>query len=155
MKRIATALALLLTSALVVGATTAPAEAAPKVGTSFVVDTQFWLVPQPSDIVTAVGPLAACTSVTDLFNGGKGTGPNRAMFFGVKQLNCGSATVIVSYKVEFRPPGTQTEGTWKVEESTLPGVTRGGGRLVGDNTVCEIAEGSDGCILDSFSGTVS
>jgi len=156
MKRVATLLAVILTSALTVAATAGPAEATPRRTTFFVVDTQFWQEPQPSDIVAARGPLAACSSVTDLVNDGRDLGPNLTLFFGAKQLSCGHHTVVISYKAWFRPdPGTHTFGFWKVEDSTLPGVSRGGGPLVGNNTNCDVLPGSDGCITDTFVGRVS
>ena len=53
------------------------------------------------------------------------------------------------------PAGRKTFGDWWVVSSTLPGVTVGGGKLMGDSRGCEPVPGSDGCITDSFSGFVS
>jgi hypothetical protein len=41
-----------------------------------------------------------------------------------------------------------------VTDSTLTGVSFGGGRLTGDSARCEILAGSEGCILDTFTGVV-
>jgi hypothetical protein len=42
-----------------------------------------------------------------------------------------------------------------VVSSTLPGVTSGGGKLMGDSRGCMLVPGSQGCITDVFSGFVS
>ena len=47
------------------------------------------------------------------------------------------------------------EGVAFALSSTLPGVTSGGGTLMGDSRTCTPVEGSGGCITDTFSGSVS
>ena len=145
----------LSTTALVVTplvALAAPAEASGHERVTFVVDTQF--VNAPSDM-TGTGPLESCTQVLDLGGGGVPTGPNTVLFFGAKELQCAGGTVTIEYEatMNFRK-GRRTSGTWWVVESTLPGVTGGGGQLKGDNERCTLEAGSEGCILDTFTGFV-
>ncbi|HUW16687.1 MAG TPA: hypothetical protein VMW94_06385 [Actinomycetes bacterium] len=122
--------------------------------TSFTVDTQF--LDAPSEIVAATGPLAACTAVESLSNEVAQTSPNRLEFSGQKVLICGEGQVLISYAARFNmPSGYRTFGTWTIVESTLPGVTTGGGTLKGDNRDCTLLPDSGGCILDEFVGTVS
>jgi hypothetical protein len=146
-----TAIALLAASALV----TSPsgAQAAKGTKTSFAVSTQF--SPDPSPIVAATGPLTACTTVTDLGGDTVDTGPNTVLFTGRKRLNCDGGTVVLSYEARLNlAAGRKTFGTWTILESTLSGVETGGGRLKGDSARCEIVAGSEGCILDVFTGYV-
>jgi hypothetical protein len=133
--------------------------------TSFTVDTQF--VAGPSDITAATGPLASCTQVTDLENLADLRTRNQLVFSGVKQLTCGSATVTIGYSAFISIPAFQnpdvlpagggftTHGDWWVLESTLPGVSSGGGKLMGDGRTCTRDQGSEGCITDAFRGFVS
>jgi hypothetical protein len=142
-----------------------PANAAAGTMTMFTVDTQF--VDGPSAIVAASGPLAACTQVTDLENDADLRTHNQLVFSGVKQLSCGAATVTVGYQAFITLPalqspknlpvggGFKTLGTWWVLDSTLAGVSSGGGTLMGDNRSCTLDEGSTGCITDLFRGSVS
>jgi hypothetical protein len=142
--------ALLAATALVGGA--ASASAGPH-GDFFVVDTQFRTA--PSDIVEAGGAFADCTQVTDLVVGGEQIGPNKALFFGDKLVQCAEGTVTIHYNATFNfAGGKKTSGHWFVVDSTLPGVTSGFGTVRGDNSACEVANDSDGCILDTFAGTV-
>ena len=131
-----------------------PAQSAPP-GTraSFVVNTQFRQGPSP--IVAATGPFTSCTSVIDRNGAGQQTGPRSILFTGEKQLLCGDFEVIVVYQATVnQASGRKTFGTWSVVSSTLPGVEFGGGRLTGDAARCELLAGSDGCILDTFTGQV-
>jgi hypothetical protein len=129
------------------------AEAAPDSRTTFVVNTQFW--DEPSPIVSATGPLASCTSVQDEPGLATQTGPRTVLFSGVKTLNCAGGTVTITFEATLNfAAGRKTFGTWSVVDSTLPGVSFGGGRLTGDSTRCELLPGSEGCILDTFSGFV-
>ena len=142
-----------------------PAIAAAGTPTSFTVDTQF--VDGPSDITAATGPLSSCTQVTDLENAADLRTHNQLVFSGVKQLTCGTATVTVGYQAfitlpAFQNPnvlpeggGYRTFGDWWVIDSTLPGVSSGGGKLAGDNRTCTLDAGSVGCITDTFRGFVS
>lgn len=118
-----------------------------------VVDTQFRTA--PSDIVEAGGAFADCTQVTDLVVGGEQIGPNKVLFFGDKLVQCAEGTVTIHYNATFNfAAGKKTSGHWFVVDSTLPGVTSGFGTVRGDNSACEVADYSDGCILDTFAGTV-
>lgn len=108
------------------------------------------------------GPLAACTSVTDASNAPIGRTRNQTLFNGMKVLRCGTATVTLGYQAfitipDGHAPGGAftTHGTWWVIDSTLPGVTSGGGVLYGDNRLCVPAPQSQGCILDTYTGSVS
>jgi hypothetical protein len=142
--------ALAAATALVGGA--GSASAGPH-GDFFVVDTQFRTT--PSDIVDAGGAFAGCTQVTDLSNGGEQIGPNKALFFGDKLVECAGGTVTIHYNATFNfHGGKKTSGHWFVVDSTLPGVTSGFGTVRGDNSACQVADDSDGCILDTFAGTV-
>jgi hypothetical protein len=128
--------------------------AAQDFATSFVVNTQFRSGPSP--IIAATGPLATCTTVTE--NEGAQaipTGPRSLLFVGTKTLDCANGTVTIAYQATINTAsGRKTFGTWSVVDSTLPGIAFGGGRLTGDSTRCELLAGSDGCILDTFTGRV-
>jgi hypothetical protein len=77
------------------------------------------------------------------------------LFSGQKRLNCDGGTVVLSYEARLNlAAGRKTFGTWTILESTLSGVETGGGRLKGDSARCEVVPGSQGCILDVFSGFV-
>ena len=142
---------LLAASALVI--VPSSAQAAKGTKASFSVSTQF--APNPSPIVAATGPFTACTTVTDLGGDAVDTGPKTVLFTGEKRLNCDGGTVVLSYEARLNlAAGRKTFGTWTILESTLPGVEAGGGRLKGDAARCEILPGSEGCILDVFSGHV-
>ncbi|GAA2160525.1 hypothetical protein [Pedococcus bigeumensis] len=142
-----------------------PADAAVGTKTMFTVDTQF--VDGPSDIVAASGPLSACTQVSDVEGAGDLRTHNQLVFSGVKVLSCGTASVTVGYQAFITLPalqnpavlpaggGFKTFGTWWVIDSTLAGVSSGGGTLMGDSRTCTLDPGSDGCITDLFRGTVS
>jgi hypothetical protein len=142
---------LLAASALV----TLPGSALAAKGTkaSFTVSTQF--SPEPSPILAATGPFTACTTVTDLGGDAADIGPNKVLFTGEKRLNCDGGTVVLAYEARLNlAAGRKTFGTWTILESTLAGVETGGGRLKGDAARCEILPGSEGCILDVFTGHV-
>jgi hypothetical protein len=130
------------------------AEAAQDGSTSFVVNTQFRDGPSP--IVAATGALAACTTAEELPGSlGIQTGPRTILFTGTKELDCNGGTVIIAYQATLNQQGgRKTFGTWQVQESNLPGVMFGGGRLTGDAARCELLAGSEGCILDTFTGRV-
>jgi hypothetical protein len=122
--------------------------------TSFVVNTQFRSGPSP--VVAATGPLSTCTTVTE--NEGAQaipTGPRSLLFVGTKTLACANGTVTIAYQATINTAsGRKTFGTWSVVDSTVPGVAFGGGRLTGDSARCQVLAGSDGCILDTFTGRV-
>lgn len=137
----------------------APAQAA-GTRTTLVVETQF--VPTDSAVVAATGPLAACTSVTDASDEPVGRTRNQPLFGGMKVLHCGTATVTLGYQAFITFPdghasggGFTTHGTWWVIDSTLPGVSSGGGVLSGDARRCMPTPESGGCILDTYRGSVS
>jgi hypothetical protein len=68
---------------------------------------------------------------------------------------CAGGTVTIDYEAAVNlASGRKTFGTWTVIDSTLAGVSFGHGRLTGDSARCEILPGSEGCILDKFTGTV-
>lgn len=133
----------------------AAASAAPDAErTVLVVDTQFR--EGASDVVSATGPLSGCHSVLDLESGAEQVGPVRTTFTGVKEIQCGGGSVVVGYEATLNfQADRKTSGTWWVIESTLPGVTSGGGTLKGDAARCEPEPGAEGCILDVFRGSVS
>ena len=118
----------------------------------FVLDTQF--VPGPTTVVDAGGAFEGCWKSSDLWGNGIQLPDGTVWFEGEKRLQCASgAKVTVYYIVQQVPHGTA--GTWEVTASSLAGATSGGGTLVGDSTACTPAKKADGCILDTFSGTVS
>ena len=141
-------------AAVAVVAVPGAAQAAQDSATSFVVNTQFRSGPSP--ILSATGPLATCTTATE--NEGSQaipTGPRTVLFVGTKTLDCADGTVTIAYQATINnSSGRKTFGTWSVIDSTLPGVEYGGGRLVGDAARCELLPGSEGCILDTFTGHV-
>jgi hypothetical protein len=148
---IAVATVMLASASSALGTTAAEAAAG---RTTFVVDTQF--ISAPSTIVSASGPLSSCTHAVDLEGDGVQTGPRTVLFFGVKELQCASGTVTISYEATSNfASGRRTSGTWQVIDSTLAGVESGGGQVKGDNARCTPQAGSDGCILDTFRGSVS
>ena len=162
LSRVAAALAAV---AVAVALGCVPANAAAGTMTMFTVDTQF--VDGPSDIVAATGPLSSCTLVTDLESSGDMRTRNQLIFSGVKQLSCGADTVTIGYQAFITLPalqnptvlpaggGFKTFGTWWVLDSTLAGVSAGGGTLMGDSRSCTPEAGSGGCITDLFRGSVS
>ena len=142
--------AVLAATALVGGASSASARPH---GDFFVVDTQFR--EGPSDIVSAGGAFADCTSVTDVNAGGEQIGPKRVLFFGDKIVQCGDDTVTIHYNATINLSSSKkTSGHWFVAESTVPGITEGSGTVRGDNRACVVAVDSGGCILDTFAGAV-
>jgi hypothetical protein len=147
------------TATMAVAAVAAPAQAA-GTRTTLVVDTQF--APTDSAVVAASGPLAACTSVTDASNDPVGRTRNQPLFSGEKILHCGTATVTLGYQAFITAPDGNasggaftTHGSWWVIDSTLPGVSSGGGVLLGDGRLCVPSAESQGCILDTYKGSVS
>lgn len=154
------ALTVLTTAAATAGVALAPPAQAVEARTTLVVETQF--APTDSAVVAASGPLAACTSVTDASNDPVGRTRNQPLFSGMKVLHCGTATVTLGYQAfitipDFHASGGAftTHGTWWVIDSTLPGVSSGGGVLSGDGRRCTPAPESQGCILDTYSGSVA
>jgi hypothetical protein len=148
-----------IAAATVTAGVVSPAQAA-GTRTTLVVDTQF--APTDSAVVAATGPLAACTSVTDASNDPVGRTRNQPLFGGEKILHCGAATVTLGYEAFITAPDYHaaggaftTHGQWWVVDSTLAGVSSGGGVLLGDGRRCTPDVGSEGCILDTFSGSVS
>ncbi|MGH3507371.1 MAG: hypothetical protein ACRDO2_09230 [Nocardioidaceae bacterium] len=128
-----------------------PASAGPQ-GDYFIVDTQF--IDAPSDIVEAGGAFADCTQVLDLGGIAEQIGPRKELFIGDKLVQCASGEVVIHYNAEHVFGHKKTHGHWFVVESTVPGITEGFGTVRGDGSRCEVAEGSGGCILDVFAGTV-
>ena len=107
-----------------------------------------------SPVVEAAGVFAGCTTVTDLDSDIKfpiGT----AVFSGTKQINCDDGTIIVAYTATPAKRVGGTHGSWRVIGGTgaFAGLT-GGGRLTGDSNACD-PMGTDGCILDTFTGTLT
>ena len=118
-----------------------------------VVNTQFW--EDPSPVERARGAFAGCTEMTDLAGNAVELGPDQALFIGHKQLDCPRGFVVLSYKAFFNGAvSNDTRGSWRIVYSTLPGVRHGGGKLRGYADRCTLLEGSEGCILDVFSGIV-
>jgi hypothetical protein len=144
--------AALAVTGLVIGlASGSPASAALGTPTTFVVDTQF--LDAPSDIVSATGSLASCTEVDDLSNVVTQVSRTKGQFSGEKALSCGAYEVVIHYDAQMAfPAGKRTFGDWYVVSSTLPGVVGGRGTVKGDSRTCTLAEGSEGCITDTWTG---
>jgi len=107
-----------------------------------------------SPVLEATGGFTGCTSVTDLDSDIKfpiGT----AVFSGTKRINCDDGTIIVAYTATPAKRVGGTHGSWRVIGSTgaFAGLT-GGGRLTGDSNACD-PMGTDGCILDTFTGNLT
>jgi hypothetical protein len=165
MRNLSRGAAALAAAAVVAALACVPATAADGTRTMFTVDTQF--IDGPSEIIAASGPLASCTEVSNLESNGDLRTHNQLVFSGVKQLSCGASTVTVGYQAFITLPalqhpdvlpaggGFKTFGTWWVLDSTLDGVSSGGGTLMGDSRTCTLDEGSEGCITDLFRGSVS
>jgi hypothetical protein len=93
--------------------------------------------------------------VLDLGGIAEQIGPRKVIFIGDKLVQCDGGEVVIHYNAVLNASGKKTSGHWFVVDSTLPGVTSGFGTVRGDSSACEIADGSDGCILDTFAGEVS
>ena len=107
-----------------------------------------------SPVLEATGAFTGCTSVTDLDSEIKlpiGT----AVFSGTKQINCDGGTILVAYTATAAKRLGGTHGSWRVIGGTgaYEGMT-GGGRLTGDSSACDPL-GTEGCILDSFTGNLT
>jgi hypothetical protein len=128
-----------------------PAQAAPA-RDYFIVNTGISETPGGSSpIIESGGAFAGCTTVTDLSGGAEQITPRKVLFFGDKQVNCPGGTVTIHFVADINfQAGRKTSGYWFVVESTLPGVSEGGGTVRGDNTQCE----PQPCIQDVFRGTV-
>jgi hypothetical protein len=75
---------------------------------------------------------------------------------GLKVLTCEAATVTIAWEVFTNvDAGRKTFGNWRVVASDLPGASSGGGNVMGDAARCTPLPGAQGCILDSFTGSVS
>ena len=107
-----------------------------------------------SPVVEATGVFAGCTSVTDLDADIKSP-IGTAVFSGTKQITCDDGTIIVAYTATPAKRVGGTHGSWRVIGGTgaFAGLT-GGGRLTGDSNACD-PMGTDGCILDAFTGTLT
>ena len=129
-----------------------PAEAA-AARTTFVIDTQF--ISAPSAIVSATGPLSSCTSAVDLEGDGVQTGPRTVLFFGVKELQCARGPS----RSPTRPPRTSPADAVRRapgRSSTRPRRCRERRRTgQGRQRTVHVQAGADGCILDTFRGSVS
>lgn len=138
----------LAAGALAVVTSTAPAGAAALKGDYLVVDTQGT---GTSDVVAAGGRFDGCSTVTDLANNVEVV-RNKTYFTGDKQVSCASGDLVLHYAVV--AANKKTHGTWFVLDSSVPGITEGGGRLDGTVLRCTPDPGSEFCILDTFVGTL-
>ena len=118
------------------------------------VDTQIGAA--TSSVTAAEGAFAGRTTVDDLDAAIKSLSPTVDLFSGQKLLHCPGGSVTIHY--DAMQNTTQigiTTGTWSIVSSTLPGAATGGGRLTGDVSTCTPAAGADGCITDTYTGTVA
>ena len=152
MRRLAITLSICFAALLVSIAPAAAAPGGPNSG-SLIVNTVFDPTVD-SPVVEASGVFTGCTSVTDLDSDIKfpiGT----AVFSGTKQINCDDGTITVAYTATPAKRQGGTHGSWRVIDGTgaYAGLT-GGGRLTGDSNACD-PMGTDGCILDTFTGNLT
>lgn len=141
-----------LAALLVLGSPSAAAPVSEHSGT-LVVNTVFNTSGQ-SPVLEATGVFAGCTSVTQLDSDNRfvrGT----AVFSGLKQINCPGGTVVVAYTATFDKQLPGARGSWRAVGGTgaYEGVS-GGGRLTGDDNSCDLM-GSDGCVLDTYTGVLT
>lgn len=109
-----------------------------------------------SPVLDASGPLDGCTTVVDLDTSVSHPDPDTDVYRGAKRVTCDGGDVIIQYEaVMSRAAMGHTTGTWMIVSSTLSGVTGGSGQLVGNGEECEVLAGSEGCILDTYTGTVA
>ncbi len=139
------ALVLVTASALVAIAPTAAAAGVTRTPSSLTVETQFW---DAASEATGTGLLSGCTAVTGLGQ----VSTRSAHFIGRKSVDCGDGGFVLGFQASFE--GVGTTGTWRVLSSTgsLTGLS-GSGALVGGPD-CVVAAGSQGCIEDTFTGTL-
>ena len=131
--------------------TLAPVDGEP---VSLVVNTQLWVSDSP--VLDASGRLAGCTTVIDVGPSVSHPDPDTDVYRGEKRVICDGGEVIIQYEAAMsRAAIGHTTGTWMIVSSTLSGVTGGSGQLVGNGEECEMLAGSEGCILDTFTGTVA
>jgi hypothetical protein len=109
---------------------------------------------QDSVVLEATGAFSECTTVTQLAEANKfvrGT----AVFSGLKQINCSGGTIVLAYSATFDKTLPGAHGSWHVVGGTgaYAGLN-GGGRLTGDDYACD-PTGSDACVLDTYTGTLS
>jgi len=120
------------------------------------VNTQILTGLSDSPVLEASGPLASCTNVLDDGASVSHPDPDTDVFRGDKRVVCDGGEVVIEYEATMsRAAVGHTTGTWLIVSSTLSGVTGGNGQLVGDGDACETLAGSEGCILDMFTGTVA
>ena len=121
-----------------------------------VVNTQILTGLSDSPVLEATGPLAGCTNALDDGASVSHPDPDTDVFRGDKRVVCDGGEVVIEYDVTMsRAAFGHTTGTWVIISSTLSGVTGGSGQLVGNGDTCELLAGSEGCILDTYTGTVA
>ena len=78
-------------------------------------------------MLSADGPFAGCTSVTDLDATITELNPDVDVFSGEKRITCPGGEVTIQYDamLNVNDPGV-TSGTWSIVSSSLAGVTSGG-----------------------------
>ena len=83
-----------------------------------------------SPVLSADGPFAGCTSVTDLDATITELNPDVDVFSGEKRITCPGGEVTIQYDVmmNVNDPGV-TSGTWNIVSSSLAGASSGGGQL--------------------------
>jgi hypothetical protein len=78
------------------------------------------------------------------------------IFQGTKRISCAQGRYVeIEYVARLTAGGRRTTGDWWVIGSTLAGATTGSGTLRGDFSACTTLPGSDGYVLDTFTGDVS
>lgn len=107
-----------------------------------------------SVVVEATGGFSGCTTVTQLDQANKFV-PGTVVFSGLKQVNCAGGTIVLAYSATFDKTLPGAHGDWRVVEGTGAYVgLSGGGRLTGDDNTCD-PMGTDGCVLDTYTGVLT
>ena len=153
MLRSVVAVAVSCSVAVLVPGTTSSAAPVPESSGTLVVNTLIGGSGE-SPVLEATGAFSGCVTVTQLDEDNafvRGT----AVFRGHKQIDCTGGTILVAYNATFDKQLPGTRGSWRVVEGTgeYLGVA-GGGRLAGDDTMCD-PMGTDGCVLDTFTGVLT
>jgi hypothetical protein len=105
-------------------------------------------------VLEATGVFSGCTSVTQLDQDNLFL-PGAAVFSGHKQINCDDGSIVVAYHATSPKKLAGAHGSWHVVAGTgAYAGSNGGGRLTGDDNACD-PMGTDGCVLDTYTGNLT
>ena len=107
-----------------------------------------------SPVLQATGVFSRCTSVTQLDQDNTFP-PGTDVFSGHKRINCADGTLVVAYVATSDKKLPGAHGSWSVVAGTgAYAGANGGGRLTGDDNGCD-PMGTDGCVLDLYTGSLA